>query len=137
MLNWTMNGIRLLIIEEHVAVRDALQVRLESSSSLEVVAAYPSTAAWEAQRSLLTEACEADVVLLGLKGNMRRPIHAIVQDIKAFKQLGTAVIVLASVADEVERELALQAGAERYLLKDINSIHLIAEIESLASARIK
>ena len=134
MLNWTMNEIRLLIIEEHQAVRRALQTRLQSSSNLEVVAVYPSAAEWQAQRQLSNKAPCADVALLGLKGSRQRPVHDIIQDIKAFQNEGAAVIVLASVADDIERELALQAGAQRYLLKDINSIHLIAEIEALAAA---
>lgn len=130
-----MNEIRLLIIEEHKAVRRALQTRLQSSSNLEVIAAYPSVAEWRAQRRSSNQTACADVALVGLKGNQQRPVNAIIEDIKAFQKEGAAVIVLASVADEIERELALQAGARRYLLKDINSIHLIAEIESLAAAQ--
>ena len=127
-----MNKIRLIIIEEHAAVRHALWVRLQSSSNLEVVAAYPSIADWKAQQRISSaEATTADVVLLGLKSQRPRLLNAIIKEIK---QLGTAVIVLASFADDIERELILEAGAKRYLLKDINSIQLIAEIETLAAA---
>lgn len=129
-----MNEIRLLIIEEHVAVRDALKVRLESSTNLEVVAAHHSTAAWKACRQ--ERKSEADVVLLGLKGVGQRPLTPIIHDIKEFNGSGMAVVVLASLADDVEKELVLQAGAKCYLLKDINSNQLIAEIEALAPTHI-
>jgi CBS domain-containing protein/CheY-like chemotaxis protein len=45
----------------------------------------------------------------------------------------TAVIVLTSYIDEAEREAALRAGARRYLLKEIDSDRLIAEIEAVAA----
>ena len=130
-----MNRIRLLIIEEHVAVRNALCVRLQSSSNLEVIAAHQSIADWKAQQRLSPAGAAADVVLLGLKSRRQRPLNAIIKEVKEFKQSGTAVIVLASFADDIERELILEAGAQRYLLKDINSIQLIAEIETLAAAQ--
>ena len=124
-LNWTMDKIRLLIIDEHKAVRNALRMRLETSSNLEVVAAYRSAAEWTIHQN------EIDVVLLGLKSGGQRPLTTIIQDIEKFHQADTAVIILASLADDVEKELVLQAGARRYLLKDINSKQLIAEIEAL------
>lgn len=125
-----MDKIRLLIIDEHKAVRNALQMRLETSPNLEVIAAYRSTAEWAVHQN------EIDVVLLGLKSGGRRPLTSIIQDIEKFHQAGTAVIILASLADDVEKELILQAGAQCYLLKDINSKQLIAEIEALVPFRI-
>ena len=127
-----MNPIRLLIIEEHLAVRNALQVRLQSSSNLEVAAAYGSMRDWEdcAGQVLFPGDTAVNVALLGLKRSGQYPLRATIRDIKNFREKGTAVIVLASFADDIERELVLQAGAHRYLLKDINSSQLIAEIES-------
>ncbi|MCB9418325.1 MAG: response regulator transcription factor [Ardenticatenaceae bacterium] len=129
-----MSEIRLLIIEEHVAVRDALKVRLESSANLEVVAAHNSTAAWRACWQERDN--KADVVLLGLKSGQQRPLTTIIRDVKEFNRSGMAVVVLASLADDIEKEMVLQAGARRYLLKDINSNQLIAEIEALAPSHI-
>lgn len=133
-MNLTMSEIRLVIIEEHVAVRDALKVRLGSSTNLEVVAAHDSTAAWKACRQ--ERGNKADVVLWGLKGAGQRPLTAIIRDVKEFNRQGMAVIVLASLADDVEKELILQAGAKRYLLKNINSNQLIAEIEALVPSKV-
>lgn len=129
-----MNEIRLLIIEEHEAVRNALQVRLATSTNLDVVAAYQDTTEWNLRTP--NRASKADVVLLGLKSGRKRPLTAIIRDIKQFNQLGMAVVVLASLEDDIEKELVLQAGASRYLLKNINSNQLIAEIEALAPSRI-
>lgn len=133
-INLVMNEIRLIIIEEHLAVRDALKVRLEASANLEVAAAHRSTADWKACQQEREN--KADVVLLGLTSGRQRPLTTIIHDIKEFNGSGMAVVVLASLADDVEKELVLQAGARRYLLKDINSNQLIAEIEALAPSHI-
>ena len=133
-LNLLMNEIRLLIIEEHEAVRDALQVRLASSANLAVVAAYQSTTEWRSH--MPDQGNLADVVLLGLKSGRKRPLTAIIHDVKEFNRQGLSVIVLASLADDVEKELILQAGAQRYLLKNINSNQLIAEIQALAPSKV-
>lgn len=135
-MNLAMNEIRLLIIEEHVAVRDALKVRLGTSTNLEVVATHHSTAAWKACQQDRANTNKADVVLLGLKGAGQRPLTTIIRDVREFNRSGMAVVVLASLADDVEKELVLQAGAQRYLLKDINSSQLIAEIEALKPSHI-
>jgi DNA-binding NarL/FixJ family response regulator len=131
-----MKTIRLLIIEEHKAVRDALQVRLQSSPNIEVVAAYPTVASWkQVQRQVSgIDAAKVNVVLWGLRGREQRSLGTIINYIKEFNSLGIIVIILASFANDVEREMVLQAGAHRHLLKDINSVLLIAEIEKLATA---
>ena len=51
---------------------------------------------------------------------------------KGLARWGVAVIILASYVDDFERALLLQAGARRYLVKDINSAELIAAIEEVA-----
>lgn len=131
-----MKTIRLLIIEEHKAVRDALQVRMQSSPNIEVIAAYPTVASWKNQQMCFsdTQATDVNVVLWGLRGREQRSLGTIIDYIKEFNSLGMIVIILASFANEVEREMVLQAGAHRHLLKDINSVQLIAEIEQLAAA---
>jgi DNA-binding NarL/FixJ family response regulator len=42
------------------------------------------------------------------------------------------IIVLTSYSDSDERESALQAGARRYLLKNIDTARLLIEIEAVA-----
>lgn len=130
-MNLAMDEIRLLILEEHAAVRDALQVRLESSPNLEIVAACQNKDFWQLEHPN----DEVDVVLLGINSGRQRPLTPIIRDVKAFNLSGTAVVVLASLADDLEKEIILQAGAQRYLLKDINSQQLIAEIEAIGESK--
>jgi DNA-binding NarL/FixJ family response regulator len=131
-----MKKIRLLIIEEHKAVRDALQIRLQSSPNIEVIAAHPTVASWKKfqLQSHDMPAADVNVVLWGLRGREQRSLRTIIDYIREFNALGMIVIILASFANDVEREMVLQAGAHRHLLKDINSVQLITEIEHLAAA---
>lgn len=122
----TMDKTRLLIIEEHMAVRQALEVRLRSSARLDLVA--PACNLHDGRRQV--EEARPDVVLLGFTGNATEELFSLAQDIRDMVRMGVMVIVLASFADDVEREIVLQAGAMRYLLKDINTPQLIAEIEA-------
>jgi DNA-binding NarL/FixJ family response regulator len=45
-----------------------------------------------------------------------------------------AVIVLSPYPDDVEQEMFYQAGAKNYLLKDINTSHLVAAIRGTVSS---
>ncbi len=45
------------------------------------------------------------------------------------------IIVLTTFADELEREHIVTSGAQRYLLKDIDSARLIGEIETVAAGQ--
>lgn len=121
-----MKRIQLLIIDEHSAVRNALKTRLASSPSLEVLATAHSI------NDLDVGTLHPKVVLWGLKSSHNREFGSLVRMVASLVKNGTAVIVLVSYADEVERELLLQAGAWGYLLKDINTPELIHQIEEAA-----
>jgi two-component system, NarL family, response regulator DevR len=123
-----MDKIRVLIIDEHPAVCKALAARLGAVASIEVVGA----------RSVFQEGLDTlgtarpDVVLLELKWKSegdREPLAAIARLLDGDS---AEVIVLTSFVDEAERNRVLQAGARRYLLKDIDTRRLIAEIEAVA-----
>lgn len=118
------NKIRLLIIDEHAAVRRALARRLGAAPTLDIV----GTSA----RAEELEAIHADVVLLGVRSH-NRSLKQTMQSVRALAQEGTAVIVLAPYANDVEQEQFLLAGARRYLLKDINTRQLVAEIEAVGA----
>ena len=77
-----------------------------------------------------------DVALLGMKRSDHRAFDLTVETVKGLTQWGIAVIVLASYFDDFERALLLQAGARRYLVKDINAAELIAAIEGVAEETI-
>jgi NarL family two-component system response regulator LiaR len=121
-----MNPTRLLIVDDHEDVREALESRLDAAPEIDVIGC---TGCWETG---LEEALEMrpDVVLLETK-------RADGQGLGALKCLvegcpGADVIVLTSYADAEERATARSVGAVRYLLKDIDTAQLLSEIRSVA-----
>lgn len=119
--------IRLLIIDEHPAVCEALEVRLRSNPAIEIIGVANT-----ALRAIANDyARRPDVVLLGLKRRNSREPHHTYEMVQQLVKWGTAVIVLTSYSDDGERERLLRAGAKRYLLKDINTPQLLAEIEAI------
>lgn len=122
-----MEKVQLLIIDEHEAVRNALATRLGSTPSIEVVATVHNFS----QQGMNYDG-SADVALYGLKSSSDADLDATIAVVEDLTCRGTAVIVLTSYADDIERELLLKSGAYRYLLKNINSNQLIAEILEVA-----
>ena len=123
-----MKQIKVLIVEEHLAVRRALAARLDSFSHIEVVATAPSFAEGVEKVSR----CQPDVILLELKGTrgLENPVGEMNEALAGHP---AGIIVLTSYADDDEREAALHAGARRYLLKQIDSARLLNEIEAVAN----
>ena len=123
------NRIRILIIDRHEAVRRALRIRLSAPAQLEVVgvAVDPDEALVQIGSS------RPDVIIFGLQNGSDEDLFQTTLAIRNMVKESPIVIVLAPYIDTVERELLLQAGAKRYLLKHINSVNLIHEIELAAS----
>jgi DNA-binding NarL/FixJ family response regulator len=116
---------RLQIIDDHDVVREALEARLCDAAELEVVSC---TGCW---RTGLRDAVrlKPDVVLLEIK-------RADGQGLLALRRLAeqcprTSVIVLTSYPDAEEETEALRMGAMRYILKDIDTPHLVREIQAV------
>lgn len=118
------NKIRLLIIDEHAAVRGALARRLGSAPRIDIVG--------KVARAEELDTLQADVILLGLRSHNLR-LTEIVRSVRELARGGTAVIVLTPYVTDVEQEQLLLAGARRYLLKDINTRQLMAEIEAVGA----
>jgi len=120
-----MNPTRLLIIDDHDAVREALRARLGALPEIEVVGC---TGSWEVglQRAL---ELEPDVVLIETKRADGKGLEALqcITD----RCSCADVIVLTSYLDAEERDAARSSGAARYLLKDIDSTRLVSEIQSV------
>jgi DNA-binding NarL/FixJ family response regulator len=121
--------IRVLIIDGHEAVRRALRIRLSVTHHLEIVGVCQDPQ--DAVELILNK--RPDVVLLGLHRSSDRELALMARSVHEMSSGGTRVIALAPYADAVERELLLNAGAKRYLLKHINSDRLIGEIESVVA----
>ncbi|MCA9995494.1 MAG: response regulator transcription factor [Anaerolineales bacterium] len=124
-----MNSLNLLIIESHTAVRQALVTRLQSAKGIEQIGAVATIA--EALGYVKLQ--KPDVVLLGLRHPLNEELKCVVMQVRQLVNTGVHVLVLASYADEVEREALLQAGAQQYLLKTIDTPHLIQSIDKVAS----
>lgn len=130
---WTVSDldkkIRILIVDRHEAVRRALRIRLSAPAQLEVVGV-----ASEPDEALeLVSISKPDVVLFGLQNGTDEDLFQTAIAVRNLVKLAPTVILLAPYIDSIERELLLQAGAKRYLLKHINSYSLIQEIELAAS----
>jgi DNA-binding NarL/FixJ family response regulator len=127
----TVDNIRLFIVDKNSKVRQALEARLSSSSRIEVV----GTARGAAEGVRRYPELKPDVTLLDARTAGRpKDVADIVSELS---RQGPSVIVLTSYATEREREAALDSGAARYLLKDIDSAALIGEIESLGKSSVQ
>jgi NarL family two-component system response regulator LiaR len=124
-----MNPTRLLIIDDHENVRQALASRLDATPGIDVVGC---TGCWKTGLQEALE-LEPDVVLLETKRNDGEGLEAL----RCLKdQCSSAdVIVLTSYHDAEERAAARSAGAVRYLLKHIDTAQLVSEIRSVARHR--
>lgn len=128
-----MDEIRVLIIDEHIAVCKALASRLETVPTINVVGA---TCNFE-EGTCLARLTQPHVILLELKASgwcdSQQPCMDPVGAISRLLETGRcSIIVLTSYLDESEYDTALVAGAKRYLLKDIDTIRLVTEIEEVA-----
>jgi len=115
---------RLLVIDDHDAVREALEARLRTAAGVEIVAC---TGCW---RTGLRDAVrlKPDVVLLETK-------RADGQGLDALRCLAeqcphTSIVILTSYPDAEEQAKARHMGAVRYVLKDIDTSQLVREIQA-------
>lgn len=115
---------RLLIIDDHDVVREALEARLRDAAELEVVGC---TGCW---RTGLRDAVQLkpDVVLLETKRADGQGLDALRRLTEQCPQ--TSVIVLTSYPDAEELTEADRIGAENYILKDIDTPQLVREIQA-------
>jgi len=117
-----MGQTRLLIIDEHKAVRQALVSRLQQTGQLEVVGSTGSSE----EGLLQVEALRPNIVLLETKRSDGTGLETCRRIARSHPS--TQVIVLTSYDDEDERQAAYMAGASRYLLKELDSAQLMREI---------
>ena len=123
-----VSRIKVVIIDEHEAVRRALRIRLSVTDHLQVVGTYANPL--EAAAQIRDE--QPDVIVMGLHSVSDEELFSTAIAVRDLTHASAVVIVLAPYADVMERELLLGAGAKRYLLKHINSNQLIHEIEAVA-----
>ncbi len=119
-----MDLTRLLIIDDHDGVREALKARLDAMPDVDVVGC---TGNWRTGLETALK-LEPDVVLLETKRADGQGLEALacLTDECACSD----VMVLTSYAEAQEKATAHAQGAVRYLLKDIDTTQLVREIQS-------
>jgi DNA-binding NarL/FixJ family response regulator len=117
---------KLLIIDDRESVRQALEARLGKDPEIDLIG---STGSSQDGISLALEQ-KPEVVLLEVKMADGSGLDTCRQI--ASCECGISVIILTSYIDEAERQAAFEAGASRYVLKDIDSERLIKAIHTLA-----
>jgi DNA-binding NarL/FixJ family response regulator len=122
--------IRVFIIDDHTAVRQALAARLGSAPETVVVGETG-----DAEEALLQlRGVLPDVVLVETKRSDGRGLEIISWIAQC--GAGARVVVLTSYPSEWERWAAYRAGAACYLLKDIGSPQLIEQICAVAMPHV-
>lgn len=124
-----MKPIRVLIVDDHVIVREGLQILLGEEDDFEVVGmAGESDAALALVKKHKPDVVLMDLVMPGLDGieTTRRVLAS---------SPSTRVLVLTTFADDQRVREAIQAGAIGYLLKDVLKLELLNAIRSAAAGK--
>lgn len=124
-----MAKVKLLIVHPNTAVREALTTRLGASHRIEVVGNVETVTDGLA----LQQQVHADEVLLGIPGRKHTQLDPMTAFIHEMSDQGVPVVVLAAYMNDVTHHTLLEAGASRYLLKDINTPQLINELVDASS----
>jgi DNA-binding NarL/FixJ family response regulator len=129
-------SIRVLLVDDHLIMREGLKLLLLNSNSIEVVA--EASNGQEAVR--LASESLPDVVVMDLTMPVMGGIEAARQIVMAHPDM--KILVLSMVADESCIEESLKAGVKGYLLKDcaaeelVNAIHAVADGQPYLSSKI-
>ena len=121
--------IRLLLVDDHAIVREGVLALCEGAPDLQVVGEAENGDAALALLAHLT----VDVALVDLK-MPGMPTAELVQRIKA-RCADCRVIIFTSYADDQALLALVQAGAEGYLLKDVQRQELLSAIRAVASGQ--
>lgn len=122
-------AIRVLLVDDHAVVREGLRTFLELQDGIEVV----GEAADGHQAIELAAALGPDVILMDLVMPSLDGVGAM----RAIREQtpGSRVIVLTSFLDDERLLPAIEAGADGYLLKDVEPSELARAIRSAHAGR--
>lgn len=124
-----MKPIRVLIVDDHVIVREGLQILLGEESGFDVVgAAGDGESALALIKKQKPDVVLMDLVMPGMDG-IETTRRALAQD------PSTRVLVLTTFAEDQRVRDAIQAGAIGYLLKDVLKPELLNAIRSAAAGK--
>jgi two-component system, NarL family, response regulator LiaR len=118
--------IRVLIVDDHIVVRQGLRTFLGMLKDIEVAGEAGSGA----EALTAAEKVKPDVVLMDL-------VMPVMDGVETTRRLlearpGTRVIVLTSFAEDEKIFPAIRAGASAYLLKDVTPAELAETIRAVA-----
>lgn len=116
--------IRVLITDDHLVVREGLNLILETADDIEVV----GEAVDGVECLRLTPELKPDLILMDLQMPRMDGITAIEQLRKDFPEM--AIVILTTYNEDDLMIRALQAGARGYLLKDSSREHLLDTIHA-------
>ena len=119
-----MNGIRVVIADDHEVVRLGLKALIDSNSDMVVVS--EAGTAEEACRSV--ELCQPDVIILDIRLPDRSGLEVCREIRQRFPE--TKVIILTSYIQEGLVTEAIQSGASGYVLKDVGNEKLVQAIRT-------
>ena len=123
------NAIRVLVVDDHVVLREGVAAILAGESGIEMVGAAENGAeAVEAFRNL-----RPDVMLLDLQMPIMDGIEALTEIRK--QSPNARVIVLTTYEGDVQAVRALKAGASGYLLKSSLRKEMIDAIRAVHAGR--
>ena len=120
-----MKKITILLVEDHVVVRESIRQFLEREEKLEVVGE-----AGDGEEAVqMASQLKPDVIIMDISMPKLNGIEA-TKRIKAL-QPSTAILILTAYDYEQYIFPLLEAGAAGYLLKDVSSRELISAIETV------
>jgi len=121
-----MNKIKILIVDDHPMMREALQTAFEGEDDLEMIGEAPDAIkAFKMLETLKPDVIMMDMLLPGMSG-----LEAIEKIIEADPQ--AKILVLSSMEDEERIVSAIQAGALGYFPKTAPRTYLLEAIRKVA-----
>ncbi len=125
-----MEKIRIMLVDDQMLLREGLKTIINLQEDMEVVAE-----AENGQRAVeeMTKR-EVDVILMDIRMPVLNGVEATALIKKDYPE--TAIIILTTFDDDDYIIDALSNGAEGYLLKDIDALHLISSIRDAAAGQM-
>ena len=124
-----MSPIRVVLVDDHPVVRDGIRAYLQRRPGLDIVG--EATDGVDAVR--LARGLTPDVVLMDVRLPDGSGVAACREILASCPE--TRVLFLSSYADDDSVLAAVVAGAQGYLLKEINSSALIGAIEAVSEGQ--
>jgi DNA-binding NarL/FixJ family response regulator len=118
---------KIMIADDHKILREGLKYMIENNSDFRVVAL--ANDGHDAVK--LSKTLDIDVIIMDISMPVLNGIDAI-KEIRKFNK-SVPILVLTSMADDVNVSKAMLEGADGYVLKNISPENLILSIQSISA----